>query len=64
MTRVQMLASSPRPLADVLVDSLRGSGNSLLRLRTLHPMRMSATSASIRCDSRMWKKAAIAIQPT
>lgn len=34
MTRVQMLASSPRPLADVLVDSLRGSGNSLLRLRT------------------------------
>jgi cell division protease FtsH len=34
MTRVQMLASSPRPLADVLVDSLRGSGNFLLRLRT------------------------------
>ena len=34
MTRVQMLASSPRPLADVLVDSLRGSSNSLLRLRT------------------------------
>ena len=34
MTRVQMLASSPRPLADVLADSLRTSGNSLLRLRT------------------------------
>jgi cell division protease FtsH len=34
MTRVQMLASSPRPLADVLVDSLRTSGNSLLRPRT------------------------------
>lgn len=34
MTRVQMLASSPRPLADVLVDALRASGNSLLRLRT------------------------------
>ena len=33
MTRVQMLASSPRPLADVLADSLRTSGNSLL-LRT------------------------------
>ncbi|HMJ30618.1 MAG TPA: AAA family ATPase, partial [Xanthobacteraceae bacterium] len=33
MTRVQMLASSPRPLADVLVDGLRTSGNSLLRLR-------------------------------
>jgi cell division protease FtsH len=34
MTRVQMLASSPRPLAEVLVDALRASGNSLLRLRT------------------------------
>ena len=33
MTRVQILAASPRPLADVLVDSLRGSGNSLLRLQ-------------------------------
>lgn len=33
MTRVQMLASSPRPLADVLVDALRG-GNSLIRIRT------------------------------
>jgi cell division protease FtsH len=34
MTRVQMLASSARPLADVLVGALRASGNSLLRLRT------------------------------
>jgi cell division protease FtsH len=34
MTRVQMLASSPRPLADVLVDALRACGNPLLRLRT------------------------------
>src|SRR4051812_39387380 len=34
MTRVQMLASSPRPLSDVLVDSMRTSGNSLLSLRT------------------------------
>lgn len=34
MTRVQMLASSPRPLADVLVDALRASGNSLFKLRT------------------------------
>ncbi|MDO8878982.1 MAG: AAA family ATPase [Pseudolabrys sp.] len=34
MTRVQMLASSQRPLADVLVDALRAGGNSLLRLRT------------------------------
>lgn len=34
MTRVQMLASSPRPLADVLVDALRAGGNSLFKLRT------------------------------
>ncbi len=34
MTRVQMLTSSPRPLAEVLVDALRAGGNSLLRLRT------------------------------
>ena len=34
MTRVQMLASLPRPLADVLVDALRASGNSLFKLRT------------------------------
>ena len=34
MTRVQMLASSPRPIADVLVDALRAGGNSLLMLRT------------------------------
>ena len=34
MTRVLMLASSPRPLADVLVDALRAGGNPLLRLRT------------------------------
>ncbi|MDP2411469.1 MAG: AAA family ATPase [Pseudolabrys sp.] len=34
MTRVQMLASSARPLAEVLVDALRNSGNPFLRLRT------------------------------
>lgn len=34
MTRVQMLASSPRPLAEVLVDALRAGGNPLLKLRT------------------------------
>jgi ATP-dependent Zn protease len=34
MMRVQMLASSPRPLADVLVDALRAGGNPLLRART------------------------------
>ena len=34
MTRVQMLAASPRPLADVLVDSLRAVGNSVFGLRT------------------------------
>jgi cell division protease FtsH len=34
MTRVQMLASSARPLTDVLVESLRKSGNSLLKLQT------------------------------
>jgi cell division protease FtsH len=34
MTRVKMLASSPRPLADVLVDALRASGHPLLRTRT------------------------------
>jgi hypothetical protein len=34
MTRVQMLASSPRPLVEVLVDALRASGNPLLRTRT------------------------------
>jgi ATP-dependent Zn protease len=34
MTRVQMLASSPRPLADVLVDALRAGGNSSLRPRS------------------------------
>ena len=33
MTRVQMLASSTRPLADVLVEGLRKSGNSLLKLQ-------------------------------
>ncbi len=33
MTRVQMLASSTRPLADVLVEGLRTSGNSLLKLQ-------------------------------
>ena len=33
MTRVQMLASSTRPLADALVDRLRRSGNSLLKLQ-------------------------------
>jgi ATP-dependent Zn protease len=33
MTRVQMLATSTRPLADVLVDRLRTSGNSLLKLQ-------------------------------
>lgn len=33
MTCVQMLASSTRPLADVLVDRLRASGNSLLKLQ-------------------------------
>ena len=32
MTRLQMLASSPRPLADVLVDSLRTSGNPMLTI--------------------------------
>jgi cell division protease FtsH len=37
MTRVQMLASSPRPLTDVLVDALRAGGNSLLGLRTRSP---------------------------
>ncbi|MBI1201937.1 MAG: AAA family ATPase [Rhodopseudomonas sp.] len=35
MTRVQMLASSPRPLAEVLVDAMRASGNSPFELRTL-----------------------------
>ncbi|MBS0248403.1 MAG: AAA family ATPase [Proteobacteria bacterium] len=34
MTRVHMLASSLRPLADVLVDALRSRGSSLLSLRT------------------------------
>lgn len=34
MMRVQMLASSPRPLADVLVDALRASSNPLRRART------------------------------
>lgn len=33
MTRVKMLACSTRPLADVLVDRLRTSGNSLLKLQ-------------------------------
>jgi cell division protease FtsH len=37
MTRVQMLASSARPLADVLVDALRASGNSFARLQTPTP---------------------------
>lgn len=34
MNRVQMLASSPRPLAEVLVHALRADGNPMLRLRT------------------------------
>jgi cell division protease FtsH len=33
MTRLQMLASSPRPLAEVLVDAMRTNGNPLSRLR-------------------------------
>ena len=35
MTRVKMLASSPRPLAEVLVDALRAGGNPLLGARTV-----------------------------
>lgn len=34
MTRVKMLASSPRPLAEVLIDALRAGGNPLLKPRT------------------------------
>jgi hypothetical protein len=34
MTRVKMLASSARPLAEVLVDALRAGGNPLLGART------------------------------
>lgn len=37
MTRIQMLASSPRPLADVLVDALRAISNPVRRLRTPSP---------------------------
>ena len=33
MNRVQFLASSPRPLADVLTDALRADGNPSFRLQ-------------------------------
>jgi len=46
MTRVQMLASSPRPLADVLIDALRASSNSAPSLRT--------PSSDDICDQRQY----------
>lgn len=46
MTRMQMLASSPTPLADVLIDALRASSNSAPRLRT--------PSSDDVCDQRQY----------